>query len=48
MKIGENDSTHEIRFYFFNYFDDLHLQLIESIFPKASVDNSSAQWAVFT
>ncbi len=60
MKIGENDSAHElvrmlqasskfdIQFYFlFFYFDDLHLQIIESISPKVSVDNSSAQWAIF-
>ncbi len=26
--------------------DDLHLQISESISPKASVDNSSAQWAI--
>ncbi len=38
----------EIRFYLFIYFlDDLHLQIIESISPKASVENSSAQWATF-
>ncbi len=53
MKIGENDSTHELakilqassKFHFilFFYFDDLHLQIIESICPKASVENSSAQ-----
>ncbi len=57
MKIGENDSTHELvkilqessKFHFilFFYFDDLHLQIIESISPKASVENSSAQWAIF-
>ncbi len=27
--------------------DDLHLQFFESISPKASVENSSAQWAIF-
>ncbi len=27
----------------FIFFDDLHLQIIESISPKASVENSSAQ-----
>ncbi len=27
--------------------DDLHLQIIESISPKASVENSSANWAMF-
>ncbi len=27
-------------------FDDLHLQIIERIFPKASVDNSSAKWSI--
>ncbi len=47
MKIRENDSAHEIQFFIFFYFDDLHLQLIESISPKASVENSSAQWAIF-
>ncbi len=48
MKIGENDSAHEIRFFFvFFYFDNLHLQIIESISPKAPVENSSAQWAIF-
>ncbi len=53
MKIGEKDSAHELakmmqassKFDFF--FDDLHLQIIESISPKASVENSSAQWAIF-
>ncbi len=40
MKIGENDYTHEIQFLISFYFDDLHLQLIESISPKASVENS--------
>ncbi len=25
---------------------DLHLQIIKSNFPKASVENSSAQWAI--
>ncbi len=34
-------------FFVFVSFDDLHLQIIESISPKASVDNSSAQWATF-
>ncbi len=29
------------------YFDDLHLQIIESISPIASIENSSAQWAIF-
>ncbi len=28
-------------------FDDLHLQIIAIISPKASVENSSAQWAIF-
>ncbi len=27
--------------------DDLHLQFFESISPKASVENSAAQWAIF-
>ncbi len=31
----------------FLFFDDLHLQIIESISPKASVQNSSAQWTIF-
>ncbi len=32
----------------FFYFDDLHLQIIESISPKASkLENLSAQWAIF-
>ncbi len=30
----------------FYFFDDLHLQIIASISPKASVENSSAQWAI--
>ncbi len=30
-----------------NFFDDLHLQIIQNISPKASVENSSAQWAIF-
>ncbi len=57
MKIGENDSTQELvkmlqasskfNFILFCYFDDLHLQIIESISPKASVENSSAHWAIF-
>ncbi len=48
MKIWENDSAHDIRFKKIkNYFDDLHLQIIESISPKASVENSSAHWAIF-
>ncbi len=59
MKIGESDSAHELvrmphtssKFYliyvFIYYFDDLHLQIIESISPKASVENSSVQWAIF-
>ncbi len=56
MKIGENNSAHELvrmlqassKFYFIVYFvDDLHLQIIESISPKASVENSSAQCAIF-
>ncbi len=57
MKIGENDSIHELQkmlqasskfnFILFFYFDDLHLQIIESISPKASVENSSAQCAIF-
>ncbi len=34
-------------FYIYFVFDDLHLQIIASISPKASVENSSAQWAIF-
>ncbi len=34
-------------FIYLFFFDDLHLQIIESISPKASVDDSSAQWAIF-
>ncbi len=30
-----------------DFFDDLHLQIIEGISPKASVENSLAQWAIF-
>ncbi len=41
----ENDAgKFEILFYLFIYFyflDDLHLQIIESISPKESVENSS-------
>ncbi len=37
----------EIRFYYYNFFNDLNFQIIESISPKASVENSSAQWAIF-
>ncbi len=32
--------------FIFLFFDDLHLQIIESISPKASVENSSAQWVI--
>ncbi len=51
IKIGENNSTHEFLrmhqpIYIF-IFNDLHLQTIETISPKTSVDNSSAQWAIF-
>ncbi len=34
-------------FILFFFFDNLQLQIIESISPKASVENSSAQWAIF-
>ncbi len=36
-------------FYLFRFFffDDLHLKSIASISPKASVENSSAQCAIF-
>ncbi len=48
MKIGENDTAYELAiFLIFFYFDDLYIQIIESISPKASVENSSAQWAIF-
>ncbi len=43
MKIGK----FEILFYVIFYFDDLHLQIIEGISPKASAENSSAQWDIF-
>ncbi len=36
-----------IFFIFFYFFDHLHLQIIASISPKTSVENSSAQWAIF-
>ncbi len=29
------------------FFGDLHLQIIASISLKASIENSSAQWAIF-
>ncbi len=29
------------------FFDDVHLQIIASISPKASVEHASAQWAIF-
>ncbi len=28
-------------------FEYLHLQIIKNIYPKASVETSSAQWAIF-
>ncbi len=31
----------------FFFLDDLHFQIIASISPKAAVENSSAQWAIF-
>ncbi len=47
MKIVENDSAHQLSkmlhasskfdLIYFIFFDDLHLQIIESISPKASV-----------
>ncbi len=51
MKLGENYSAHELAKmlhasskldFFIFLFDDLHLQIIESISPKASVENLSA------
>ncbi len=51
LKIGQNDSAHELTrmlqacskfnfiYLFIFYFDDLHLQIIESISPKAYVEN---------
>ncbi len=56
MKIGENNSIHQLskmlhaslKFdFFWGGGDDLHLQIIESIFPKVSEENSSAQWVIF-
>ncbi len=38
-----NFQIHQLIFIFF---DDLHLQINWSISPKASVENSSAQWAI--
>ncbi len=32
---------------FLFFIDDLYLQIIDSISPKTSVKNSSAQWAIF-
>ncbi len=32
--------------FIFFFFNDLHLQIIASISPNASVENSSAQWAI--
>ncbi len=58
MKIGENNSARELArmmqasskfdfiYLFIFYFDYLQLQSIKSISPKASVENSSAQWAI--
>ncbi len=37
----------QIQFFIFFYFDDLHLQIIERISPKTSVENSFAQWVIF-
>ncbi len=45
MKIGENDSAHEI-FYFFILMIYTY-KLLKAFLPKASVENSSAQWAIF-
>ncbi len=41
------DSQRHVLFYSESFFDNLHLQIIASISPKASVQNSSAQWAIF-
>ncbi len=41
-------ASSKFNFILFLFFDDLHLQIIESISPKASVKNSSAQWAIFS
>ncbi len=57
MKIGENDSAHEVAkilqaswkfdfIYFLFFWWSTHLQIIESISPKAFLENSSAQWAI--
>ncbi len=32
---------------FIYFFDDLQLQIIKAFSPKASVENSLAQWAIF-
>ncbi len=48
-----------IRFFFFDdlhlqiiasifFIDNLHLEIIANISPKPSVENSSAQWAIFS
>ncbi len=54
LKIGENDSIHEILFVFFEILFVFFILMIytyklfiESISSKASVENSSAQWAIF-
>ncbi len=54
MKREENNSTHKLarmlqansKFDFIYYFHNLHLQIIESISLKASVENSPTQWAI--
>ncbi len=43
---GEGGGAFIIYWEFF--LDDLHLQIIAIISPKASVENSSTQWAIFT
>ncbi len=43
---GEGGHFFKFRIWFF-FFYDLHLQIIANISPKASVENSSAQWAIF-
>ncbi len=44
---GGGGGFFKFRIWFFFFFYDLHLQIIASISPKASVENSSAQWAIF-
>ncbi len=46
-KMLQASSKLDLFWFFLNFFFyDLHLQIIESISPKASVEKSSAQWAI--